>query len=53
MKIAKLVMFWTKRARFGEFFLDAKRLSELFMRCELSRSTKLFQIELRLANWSY
>ena len=34
-------------------FIMLRASRELFMCGELSRTTKSFQIELRLANWSY
>ena len=38
---------------FKNLFILQRAKSELFMRGDLSRTAKYFQIELRLATWSY
>ena len=39
--------------RFEEFVHNVESVRKLFMRGELSRTKQWFQVELRLANWSY
>ena len=48
-----LPCFGLDYARFEEFIRNAESERELFMRGKLSRTTKSFQIDLRLADWSY
>ena len=48
LKLPNLPYSGLNYARFEKFNLNA----ELFMHGKLSRATKSFQIELRLANWS-
>ena len=54
-KIFYLGLFFAKffYTRFKHFIYNAQNNVTLFMRGDLSRATQLFQIELRLANWTF